>query len=118
MPEVSGGGAKWTSPVGDPNRVDIIVGRKDDTVRLYLVLARPLKTEADVRVLLEKFTNYCRYVESTAFAEEFGKPSRQRVMIPVRTDWELDPGLIESLERIAAENQTPAQIAVFYEDPA
>jgi hypothetical protein len=113
------GPKKWYSPVGDPERLDLIGKRNDGGVDLLLVVARPLDlSPADVGAVSKKFRNYCRYVKSREFAAEFGAPSRESVRIGLRSDWEVPRPLIELISQIAAEEQTPARPAIFYETPS
>jgi hypothetical protein len=112
------GAGKWESPVGEWHNLDIIAKRPDRRVDLLIVVARPLDlSDKVVDVLARKFRNYCQYVKSADFAQEFGPPSRDRVGIGLRSDWEVPNELIDLIAEIGQEEETPAEIAVFYEDP-
>jgi hypothetical protein len=110
-------GPTWESPVGDPDRLDIVAQRRDGVVELLMVFCRPLDDSAQTReVVTRKLRNSCRYIVSPVFAQEFGAPSEDRVCLALRSDWELPHEYIELLVRVSNEEQAPAQLVVRYED--
>ena len=112
-------GGEWESPVGDPDQIDIICARRDGGVDLLLVCGRELDlSDQTMDVVASKLRNYCQYVKSDDFREEFGQPSEERVRIALRSDWELPQPIIDLVCEISEEEQPPAEIAIFYEDPA
>jgi len=112
-------GGGWESPVGDPDQIDIIGARRDGGVDLFLVFARELElSDRTMDVVASKFRNYCQYVKSDDFREEFGQPTEERVRIALRSDWEFPQAIIDLVCKISEEEQPPAEIAIFYEDPA
>ncbi len=112
----------WQSPVGDPEKIDVITNRLYKSgvrgVDLFLVVAGPLDLDdRTVEVVAQKFRGYCQYVKSPAFAGEFGPPVEARVRIAIRSDWEIPEEIIEMIGGIADEEQVPAELGIFYEDP-
>jgi hypothetical protein len=106
----------WESPIGDPERVDIIGARRDGGVDLCLVVSRPLDLSPEtVEVFCCKLRNYCRYVRSPHFAEEFGPPSEERVRLIVSSKWEVPRELIDLMAHIRAEEEAPVDLVVEYE---
>lgn len=109
---------RWQSPVGDPDKIDIIVKRKDGTVDLLLVVAAPLDlSERTVDVFCRKLRGYCQYVTTDEFIEEFGEPTPETVCIGVRSDYELPDEYFGWIGQIRDEERPPAEVAVFYEYP-
>ncbi len=106
----------WESPVGDPDKLDIVAKRLDGGVDLFIVVGRPLDLSKETReVFAQKFRGYCQYVASDDFAEEFGEPTEQAVCIAVSSDWEVPQEFMELMLQIGAEESIPAELAVKYE---
>jgi hypothetical protein len=108
---------EWRSPVGAPDRLDLIVTGKDGSVRLMVVVAGRLDP-ADRRtaaVLEAKLRNYCRYIKHPAFADEFGPPTPDRVKLALRSNCEVPEPYIRLLARVAREEGVPAGLEVRYE---
>jgi hypothetical protein len=109
--------AEWESPVGDPERLDIIATKKDGSVCVMVVAARKLDPDdpRTARVLEAKLRNYCHYIKHQAFADEFGEPTPDRVKLAIRCDWEVPEAYIELLVRVAKEERVPAGLEIRYE---
>ncbi|MBI2805405.1 MAG: hypothetical protein HYX68_10550 [Planctomycetes bacterium] len=108
----------WESPVGAWDNLDIITKRKNGGVDLLIVTARQLDSSPQtIDVLERKFRNYCQYVKSSDFANEFGPPSVERVRIGISSDWEVPDEVMQHLVAINEEEQTPAELALFYQYP-
>lgn len=106
----------WESPIGEPDKIDLIANRRDGGVELYVVVSSRMDgSEATRDVFERKIRNYCQYVSSADFAEEFGVPSPKRVCICVHSKWEVPESLILLLSRIGAEENVPAELAVRYQ---
>jgi hypothetical protein len=110
-------GAESESPVGPVDRVDLIKTKDDGKVELYIVATRPLDTsERTALAFATKLRNYCLYVKHESFAQEFGKPSKERVSIVLRSDWEVPRELIELMAQVRAEAKAPVGLVVAYEN--
>jgi hypothetical protein len=108
---------EWESPVGQPDRLDLIATKDDGRVDVVVVAARPLDV-ADRRTaaaLEAKLRNYCRYIRHPAFAAEFGPPTPERVKLVIRSDWEVPEQYIQLLARVGEEEDVPAGLEVRYE---
>jgi hypothetical protein len=110
---------EWTSPVGDAFNLDIVTKRQDrEGVDLLIVVARPLDASPRVAdAVSRKFRNYCQFVSSQDFAQEFGRPTPERVRIGLHSPWTIPDDLMEQIVQIAAEEQPPAEICVFHQYP-
>jgi hypothetical protein len=108
---------EWESPVGQPDRLDMIVTRNDGTVAVIVVAARALDPDdrRTADVLEAKLRNYCRYINHPAFAAEFGAPNRDRVKLVIRCDWEVPEQYIQLLVRVANEEEVRAGLEIRYE---
>lgn len=109
----------WQSPVGDPDKLDIISKRANGRVDLLLVMAGALDgSPRTLDVIARKFRNYCDFVRSADFRSEFGEPTKNRVTIGLNPTHEVPDDIMERLEQIFADEDPPAQLAVFYEYPS
>lgn len=109
---------KWESPVGDPENLDILSKRPEGFLDLLIVVARPLDLSARTReAVAQKFRNYCLYLKSPAFSQEFGPPENLPVRLGLVSDWDIPPEFMALIEQIAAEERVPAELAIFYEYP-
>src|ERR1041384_3118602 len=109
---------KWESPIGDPENLDIMSKRPDGFLDLLIVTARPLDLDPrTVDVLSQKFRNYCLYIKSPAFAQEFGPPEDLQLRLGIFSRWEVHPDLIQLIEQIADEEMISAELAIFHEYP-
>jgi hypothetical protein len=109
---------KWESPVGDPENLDILTKRPDGFLDLLIVVARPLDLSArSVQAVSQKFRNYCLYVKSPAFSQEFGPPDKLPIRLGLVSDWDIPPDVVGLIEQIAEEERVPAELAIFYEYP-
>jgi hypothetical protein len=103
----------WSSPVGDPDQLDLVATRYDGGIDLILVASRPLDTGPQTRgVVSRKLRNYCVYVASQDFADEFGIPSPERTRIIVRLPAEPHAEIASLLTRLHAECAVPARLVV------
>jgi hypothetical protein len=108
-----------TSPVGDPENIDVLNKRPDGIVDLLILVTRPLEAARQtIATVSEKFRNYCLYVKCPAFAAEFGPPESIHVRVGLLSDWDVPELVIQALEEIADDEQLPAEFAIFYEYPA
>jgi hypothetical protein len=109
--------AEWESPVGQPDKLDLIARKKDGTVAVMLVAAGKLdpSDERTAAVLEAKLRNYCRYIKHPAFAAEFGQPTEDRVKLVLRSDLEVPERYIHLLAQVAEEEDVPAGLEVRYE---
>ncbi len=108
---------EWQSPVGEPDRLDMILTKDDGTIAVILVVARPLEVD-DTRtaaVFEEKLRNYCKYIQHRAFADEFGPPSMERVKLVIRSDFEVPEHYIQLFARVAEEEKVEAGLEIHYE---
>jgi hypothetical protein len=111
--------ADAASPIGDPENLDILNVPQDGLVDVLILVQRPLDVaKKTTRALEQKFRNYCRYIKSKAFRDEFGRPDDIHVRVGLLSDWEIPAELIELVETIAADEHVPAEVAIFYEYPA
>jgi hypothetical protein len=109
----SGRGAKWQSAVGNPARIDLIGARPDGGLDLILVCSSPLdESEPTRNTLVRKLRNYCLFVMSDEFAEEFGTPSEERVRIVLSVTAPPPRPIRALLERVRSELQPPAQLVI------
>jgi hypothetical protein len=105
--------AEWESPVGDPSNLDIIAARPDGRVELVLVVGGPLDlSERTAGVFRRKFRNYCQYVNSTEFAQEFGPANRDHVTIRIRSHSEVPQHLLAAIAQVAEAEQVRAGIVI------
>lgn len=104
------------SPVGDPDQLDIIGKRLDGGVDLFLVVGHPLDLSKATRDLFaRKFREYCQYVASEEFEEEFGPPSEERVRIVLSSEWEVPEEYLNLMAEIGAEEDVQADLGVEYQ---
>jgi hypothetical protein len=107
----------WSSPVGDPDQLDLVAARHDGGVDLILVASRPLDNGPQTRgVVCRKLRNYCLYVASQDFADEFGLPSPERTRIVVRMPAEPPAEIVSLLAGLHAESGAPAGLEVEVEE--
>lgn len=108
----------FESPVGDPDKLDIISKLANGRVDLLLVIVGPIQPTAQVLdVIGRKFRNYCQYVNSPDFQAEFGAPTIDRVTIGLKPQFEVPDEVLDLCDRIHREERTPATLAVFYQYP-
>ncbi len=108
---------EWESPVGDPDRIDMIATRHDGGVEVILVVARKLdfKDTRDRDVFAAKVRGYCQYIGHPVFAEEFGDPDPEKVKLAIRSDFEIPEEYIKLFVQIANEEDVPAGLEIRYE---
>ncbi len=103
----------WESPVGDPGNLDLIGARHDGGIDLVLVCSRPLDDSPATReVLARKLRNYCHYVLSEDFAQEYGKPSEERTRILLKVLAQPPRAILNLLGQVWAERRVPARFAI------
>jgi hypothetical protein len=105
----------WESPVGDPEKIDVIMARKSGGADVILVASRPLDDSgATRRVFTQKLKNYCDYIRSREFAEEFGPPSENRVTLILHSPHEIPQDYINLFGDFCHEQGLPAKLAIKY----
>jgi hypothetical protein len=103
----------WSSPVGDPDLLDLVGAREDCGVDLVLVADRPLDNGPQTRAIVSrKLRNYCAYVASQQFADEFGSPCPERTCIIVRVPAEPPREIVSLLNRLHADSGTLARLVI------
>ena len=108
--------ANWSSPVGDPESIDLIGKRKDGGVDVLVVVAHALDLSDKTReVLTAKLRNCCKYIVSAEFESEFGVPSEDKVNLIIRSDWEVPNEYIELMGKVATEENAPVSLLVKYQ---
>lgn len=108
---------EWESPIGDPNRIDMVATRRDGGVEVILVAARKLDFDdtRDRDVFEAKVRGYCTYINHPVFAEEFGEPNPEKVKLAIRSDWEVSEEFIKLFVQIANEEDVQAGLEIRYE---
>jgi hypothetical protein len=106
-------GAKWQSAVSNPSRIDLIGTRPDGGLDLLLVCNSPLDDSEPTRnALARKLRNYCLFVMSDEFAQEFETPSEERVRIVLSVTVPPSRPIRALLERVWEEMRPPAQLVI------
>jgi hypothetical protein len=109
----------WHSPVGDPFNLDVINRLPNGRVDLLLVMLRiEEESPRTLDVICRKVENYCEFIKSSSFRDEFGEPGKNFVTVGLVSDFEVSDSVLNRIGEVFHELNPPAELALFYQYPS